>query len=209
MPRVRVAQTQFTQGEFSPLMSARSDLTLVRGGASRLLNRRPLSQGGTATRPALEHIATLSATPAVLVPFVFRSDQRYVLALSAGRLDAWTAGGTACTPVTGCPWTGPMLAGLAWVVAGDTILILHESMAPQRVVRTGATTFSVGAMPVETPGFARLWERTVAAGSSAPEAALQGRRLAVIRDILAGTARAGSNTVAVAARRSATGGALI
>jgi len=55
-----------------------------------------------------------------------------------------------------------------------------------------------------TPGFARLWERTVAAGSSAPEAALPlDRRLAVIRDILAGSGRAGSNTVAVAARRSA------
>jgi penicillin amidase len=61
-----------------------------------------------------------------------------------------------------------------------------------------------------SPGFARLWERTVAAGSSAPEAALPpDRRLAVIRDILAGSGRAGSNTVAVAARRSATGGALI
>ena len=61
-----------------------------------------------------------------------------------------------------------------------------------------------------SPGFERLWQRTVAAGSSAPEAALpEGRRLAVIRDILAGSGRVGSNTVAVAARRSATGGALI
>jgi penicillin amidase len=61
-----------------------------------------------------------------------------------------------------------------------------------------------------TPGFDRLWARTVAAGSSAPEAALPpDRRLAVIRDILASSGRAGSNTVAVAARRSATGGALI
>lgn len=60
-----------------------------------------------------------------------------------------------------------------------------------------------------TPGFARLWERTVAAGSSAPEAALAGRRLAVIGDILAGASRSGSNTVAVAGRRSASGGALI
>ncbi|WP_211860403.1 penicillin acylase family protein [Neoroseomonas soli] len=61
-----------------------------------------------------------------------------------------------------------------------------------------------------TPGFARLWERTVAAGTSAPEAALPpDRRLALVRDILAGTSRAGSNTVAVAGRRSASGGALI
>ncbi|MBP0464609.1 penicillin acylase family protein [Roseomonas sp. PWR1] len=59
-----------------------------------------------------------------------------------------------------------------------------------------------------TPGFARLWERTVQAGSSATEAALD-RRLALVREILAGTSRAGSNTMAVAGRRSASGGALI
>jgi len=59
------------------------------------------------------------------------------------------------------------------------------------------------------PGFARLWERTVAAGSAAPEAALASRRLALIGEILAGASRAGSNTVAVAGRRSASGGALI
>jgi penicillin amidase len=60
-----------------------------------------------------------------------------------------------------------------------------------------------------SPGFARLWDRTVAAGSSAPEAALAGQRLALVRDILAGASRAGSNTVVVAGRRSASGGALI
>jgi len=60
-----------------------------------------------------------------------------------------------------------------------------------------------------SPGFARLWQRTVAAGSSAPEAAMAERRLAVLRDILTGTSRAGSNTVAVAGRRSASGAALI
>ncbi len=61
-----------------------------------------------------------------------------------------------------------------------------------------------------TPGFARLWQRTLEAGGSAPDAALRaGAEGAVLTEILRGTNRAGSNSVAVAARRSASGGALI
>jgi penicillin amidase len=57
------------------------------------------------------------------------------------------------------------------------------------------------------PGFAALWQRTMraGAGTSAPD----GREAALLHDVLGGTGRAGSNSVAVAARRSATGGALI
>jgi penicillin amidase len=60
------------------------------------------------------------------------------------------------------------------------------------------------------PGFARLWQRTLEAGSNVVEPArLETTQGAVLRDILSGTNRAGSNSMAVAARRSATGGALI
>jgi penicillin amidase len=64
-----------------------------------------------------------------------------------------------------------------------------------------------------SPEFARLWQRALEAGASAAEPAAQegmGTPHAAFRAILAGTAsRAGSNTVAVAAWRSATGGALL
>jgi hypothetical protein len=166
MPQVRRAQTNFAQGEFSPLMSSRRDLQLYRGGAARLLNRRPLSQGGTTTRPAFEYVANLPAAPAVLIPFAFRPDQRYVLALSGTRLDAWTANGTPCAPVTGCPWGADILTTLSWCVAGDTILLFHEAMGPQRIVRTGATTFSVSTLGFETPGFARLSNPATTVGAS-------------------------------------------
>ncbi|HEY4250194.1 MAG TPA: penicillin acylase family protein [Roseomonas sp.] len=57
------------------------------------------------------------------------------------------------------------------------------------------------------PGFAALWQRTMraGAGTTVPGDA----RSALLHDVLGGTGRAGSNSVAVAARRSATGGALI
>jgi len=159
--KLRRAQTNFAQGEFSPLMSSRRDLQLYRNGAAKLLNRRPLSQGGTTTRPALEHVATLAHTPAALIPAKFRADQRYVFALSSGRLDAWTADGTPCTPVTGCDWQAYMFDAMTWLIAGDTIIVLHEDLNPQRITRTGATTFSVEDIAFETPGFGRIADPSI------------------------------------------------
>ncbi|MBW8270745.1 penicillin acylase family protein [Caldovatus aquaticus] len=61
------------------------------------------------------------------------------------------------------------------------------------------------------PDFARLWRRTLEAGASATEPAreAEGGGSAALRALLGGLNRAGSNAVAVAARRSATGGALL
>jgi hypothetical protein len=54
-----------------------------------------------------------------------------------------------------------MLADLSWCLAGDTILIFHESMPTQRITRTGATTFDVASVSWETPGFGRVTDTAV------------------------------------------------
>jgi penicillin amidase len=64
------------------------------------------------------------------------------------------------------------------------------------------------------PGFTELWARTREAGGNPLGVGGQadgqaGARAALLAEILAGTSRSGSNTVAVGASRSATGGALI
>ncbi|WP_374448893.1 penicillin acylase family protein [Stella sp.] len=58
------------------------------------------------------------------------------------------------------------------------------------------------------PDFARLWQRTLQAGAG--QSRLEGGgQAALLGDILSGASRSGSNSMAVAARRSATGGALM
>ncbi len=60
------------------------------------------------------------------------------------------------------------------------------------------------------PHFARLWQRVLEAGASlTPPEELPGAAQAALGTILASTSRAGSNTVAVAPSRSASGGALL
>lgn len=61
-----------------------------------------------------------------------------------------------------------------------------------------------------SPDFPRLWQRVLEAGASlTPPGAEPDPRRAALGAILAGTAKAGSNTVAVAPHRSATGAALL
>ncbi|MBX3498879.1 MAG: penicillin acylase family protein [Alphaproteobacteria bacterium] len=59
------------------------------------------------------------------------------------------------------------------------------------------------------PGFAEIWRRTLAAGADGATSFAATPQETVLSDILAGRSRSGSNSVAVSARNSATGGALI
>lgn len=163
MARRRQAQTNFALGELSPLLAGRSDIGVYRNGAEKLLNRQPLAQGGTTTRPGTRWMAsTLPIFGAItgataLHAFVFNPTQRYICLLVAGGMwtfDAET--GLSTNGVTGAPWDAAMIARVGWVQAGDTILLLHQSMAPRRILRTGAASWALDVMPIEVPPFTRL-----------------------------------------------------
>ncbi|TSD83933.1 penicillin acylase family protein [Mycobacterium sp. KBS0706] len=60
-----------------------------------------------------------------------------------------------------------------------------------------------------TPGFAEAWARTLKAGANAVTSFASDGQQAALATLLTATGRTGSNSVAVAATRSATGGAMI
>lgn len=163
MARRRQGQTNFALGELSPLLAGRSDISLYRNGAAKLLNRQPLAQGGTTTRPGTRWVTSTLLSPgpipvtASLRAFVFSETQRYVCILVAGAMWAFDAETAAFAGgVTGAPWTADTTLHVGWVQIGDTALVLHPDMVPQRIMRTGAASWSLGAMPVEVPPFGRF-----------------------------------------------------
>lgn len=162
MSKRRLGQTNFALGELSPKLSGRSDIALYRNGAARLLNRHPLAQGGTTTRPGTRWITSSLPTPAAipaharLHPFVFNPEQRYVCMLSEGAMWAYDAeSGAFANGVLGAPWTAGMVPSIGWVQAGNTALLLHRTMFPKRIMRTGAASWVLTDMPVEVPPFSR------------------------------------------------------
>ncbi len=130
----RRIKTSFAAGELAPELHGRIDLRAFENGARRLRNVVIQPTGGVTRRPGLRHVATLSG-PARLLPFEFNTEQTYLLALTAGRLQVFL--GDAEVASLAAPWTAAMLPQIAFTQSADTLLLFHPEMAPKRVTRTG------------------------------------------------------------------------
>ena len=90
-------QTNFTAGEFDPLLRARIDLEQYRAAAQTLTNVVCMPQGGVERRPGLMYIGTIpsGASPqngTRLVSFEFSTTQQYVFLFVSNRLYIYKQG---------------------------------------------------------------------------------------------------------------------
>lgn len=146
MPRRKTLQTSFSAGELSPEIAMRQDADQYQNGAKSLLNRRMLIGGGHMRRPGSWWEAELSPDP-VIAEFIVNQTTQYVVAFTAGRMDAFardivTGHLTAAGSITGAPWTGSIYKEMDWVQSGNTIFLTHPAMVQQRIMRTGAASWS-------------------------------------------------------------------
>jgi hypothetical protein len=140
---MRQIQTNFSSGELNPLMRFRSDTGAYQNGAARLRNIALLNTGGVTRRPGTTHLAALPAR-CRLVAFDFDDNERYVFALSAGRLTVYgTDGALVATVTSGAGWTANELFELTYTQVGDTMIVAHQSLSPKVIRRTGASTFTI------------------------------------------------------------------
>jgi hypothetical protein len=144
MARSFQVQTAFNAGELDPLMKGRADLKAYTTGCETLSNWSLLAQGGIRRRPGTKYVGT--AYDGRLASFEFSDGQEYVFCFSDARLDMWAIDGTVCTALTSCPWSTSQLFDLTWTQSGDTMIVCHKDMVIQKIVRTGATTFTRAAM---------------------------------------------------------------
>ena len=143
MARMRQLQTNFSSGELDPLMHFRVDTGAFRNGARRLRNAILYNSGGAGRRPGTYYTATLVGNTR-LIPFEFASDEQYLLGLSNGRLDVFNTSGVLLSSVTsGCNWTTATLFKLTYSQSADTMVVACTDWAPQVILRTGPSTFTV------------------------------------------------------------------
>jgi len=142
---VKLVQTNFSSGEVDPLLDMRHDTGAYVNGARKLRNVALLNQGGVARRAGTTHLNTLTARTR-LVPFEFSATERYIFAFSNTRLDIYGTDGTLITSLTGCPWTTSILFSMTYTQAADVMIICHQTMPMQKIVRTGSTTFTRDAL---------------------------------------------------------------
>lgn len=152
MPAVRVAQTNFSAGEFTPLLAARSDVSLWKNGAAKLENFRLHYQGGAAERYGTQYQATFGFADPKLASFVFDETQYYWFAFTNTRLEIYEADGDLAQTLTGAPWSSSEAAPgkrLNWAQLADTMIVAHPDVAMQVVKRTGSTQFTRSAYAFE------------------------------------------------------------
>jgi len=144
MAILRQFWTNFTGGELDPLLSSRVDTHAYANGAKTLRNVRVLAQGGLKRRPGTKYISTLSGTAHQMEQFIFSDSQLYFFIFTTSTLNVYngTTGATVAT-VNSCPWTSGMIGDLIVAQTANTMIVTHPDLVTQKILRTGATTFTV------------------------------------------------------------------
>ena len=147
-------QSNFTAGEFDPLLRGRVDLEQYFAAADELTNFLCLPQGPIERRPGLEYIDTIPSAAAPqngvrLVNFEFSTTQQYVFLFSNDRLFIYKLGvlqtningsGNDYLDLSSTGISSTNLSELYFSQSADTMIITQEDMNPVSITRGGNHT---------------------------------------------------------------------
>ena len=141
--KLLVLQTSFASGVLNPAFAARTDIQHYFQGARQGVNVLFPKEGGAIGRWGLEYKADLLADGA-LIEFEFNTEQVYQLHLTALKIQIFKDG-VLVTNINGSgndflvsPWSLAQSKALNFTQSADTMVMVHEDIAPRTLVR-GAT----------------------------------------------------------------------
>lgn len=151
MGRASPIQQSFNGGEWSPLMSARTDLAKYGNSVELMQNWLATVQGPAVRRSGTVHVAAVhdSSEATRLAAFEFSTIQAYILEFSNLKLRfyrdrALIVSGTPYTVTT--PYTTDQVFELAHTQSADVLYLAHSSHAPRKLERTGHTSWTLSAI---------------------------------------------------------------
>lgn len=147
--RADTFQTNFTAGEFSPLLEGRVSLAKYADALSSLENFYCFPHGPIDKRPGTRFISAVKTESAKtrLVPFIFSTIQAYILEFGnlyirfykdEGQIQS---GGSAYEIAS--PYTTAQLFDLRFTQSADVLYICHSAHAPRQLSRTGHTSWTI------------------------------------------------------------------
>jgi len=145
MSRVVQVQTNFTSGELDPKLRARIDLQQYYNGLESATNIIVQPQGGFVRRNGSKYISTLpsaAGTAVRMVPFEFSVDDSYMLIFVDQQMHVYKDG-ELITDINGSGndylsvslITSSVISTMCWAQSADTLIVVQEGMAPQKIVR--------------------------------------------------------------------------
>jgi hypothetical protein len=211
LSRVIQIQTNFASGALDPLLRARIDLQQYYNALETAENVFCLPQGGIKRRDGLKFIFQLPTAAApqngvALIPFEFSATDTYMFCVTAGRIYVFRNGAlvtginsTSNDFITASAITGAMLDKLRFAQSADTMILVHEDLPPQKLVRgadhdewtLSALTFT------NAPKHAFTLTATNPSGTITPNASIESITLTAANNIFhdgrTGTAQAGAS----------------
>ena len=165
MVRVAYNQTNFTAGEISPKMLGRGDIDRYPNAVKKMVNAFALIYGGAKRHfgTAFEAEVKNSADKVRLMPFIFSRDQAYILEVGPGYIRFYNPNGrleSSGVPVeVPTPYIASDLFELEYTQGADSMFITTENVTPQRLLRTGASSFQMGNIPFDVTPFKEWGQR--------------------------------------------------
>jgi len=149
MSRIIKVQTNFTNGEFDPLLQGRLDIQQRYNALARARNVLIQPQGGCTRRPGLQFISDVGAVAtdiadgSRLVPFEFSTTQSYMLLFTNNKMFVFK-NKALVTNINGSgnnylvtTIAGSKLSTIDWCQSADTLIVTHEDVAPKKIIRGG------------------------------------------------------------------------
>ncbi len=145
MSRIVSIQNDFTAGELDPKLRARTDIAQYKSGLTTARNVSIQPQGGAKRRDGTKFVAELDSgagTAVRMVSFEFSIDDSYMLVFTPGKMYVFK-NGTQITDINGSgndfltvsALTNAIIPTMNWVQSADTVIVVHEDLAPLKIVR--------------------------------------------------------------------------
>lgn len=149
MARVHPFQTNFTAGELTPKLAGQVDFKKYNNGVEIMENMTVFPQGGASRRYGTRFVKEVKDSSKVtrLIPFEFNIEQSYVLEFGDQYIRFYkdngqiTSGGSAYEIAT--PFTESMLYEIQFTQSADVMYIVHETLTPRKLSRTGHTSWTL------------------------------------------------------------------
>ena len=142
MARFVSMQTNFTSGELDPLVRARIDIESYNNSLETAKNIICQPQGGVTRRPGTKFINELTGSPANgvrLVSFEFSVDDSYMLCFTNDTMFVYKNKALVHTE-TSTGISSTYLDKMCWTQSADTLIVVHEDLAPRKIVRGSSDT---------------------------------------------------------------------
>lgn len=160
MPKASPIQNSFNAGELSPQLKGRVDLRdKYNNGCEVLENFLPQIHGPARKRPGTRFVREVKdSTKAVrLIPFQYSTEQAYILEFGDEYIRFYKDGGVILSGGSpyeiSTPFGHTELFEIQYAQSADVMYIAHPNYPPQKLSRTGHTSWTIAEVSFDWPAF--------------------------------------------------------